>query len=174
MPRYIRSFVPGGTYFFTVALEDRRSRLLVEHVDQLRLAYRRACELHLFDTLAICVLPDHVHAIWRMPPDDADFALRWRLIKSGFSRAFESCASSASQHAKREKGIWQRRYWEHQIRDEDDLARHVEYVHFNPVKHGHVRQVAHWPHSSFHRWVSRGELPAEWGLASAPGGQFGE
>jgi putative transposase len=174
MPRYIRSFVPGGTYFFTVALEDRRSRLLVEHVDQLRLAYRRACELHPFDTLAICVLPDHVHAIWRMPPDDADFALRWRLIKSGFSRGFESCASSASQHAKREKGIWQRRYWEHQIRDEDDLARHVEYVHFNPVRHGHVRQVAHWPHSSFHRWVSRGELPAEWGLASAPGGQFGE
>lgn len=174
MPRYIRSFVPGGTYFFTVALQDRRSRLLIEHVERLRAAYRRISQLHPFETVAVCILPDHIHAIWRMPPDDADFALRWRLIKSGFSRGFEPAATNASQAAKREKGIWQRRYWEHQIRDDDDLRRHVDYVHFNPVKHGHARQAGDWPYTSLRRWVARGDLPEDWGLACAPEGRFGE
>ena len=95
--------------------------------------------------------------------DDADFSKRWSLIKSGFSRGLDPGTRSASKIGKREKGIWQHRYWEHAIRDDADLERHVDYTHFNPVKHGHVTRVADWPHSSFHRYVERGLLTADWG-----------
>jgi putative transposase len=105
-------------------------------------------------TVAICVLPDHLHALWALPDGDADFSTRWSLIKSAFSRGFDPTQSrSSSKVAKREKGIWQRRYWEHAIRDDADLERHVDYIHFNPVKHGYVTRVSDWPHSSFHRYV---------------------
>ena len=176
MPRYIRHFIPGATYFFTVTLADRASTLLVDEIKRLRRAYATACAQHPFDTLAICVLPDHLHALWRLPPDDADAPLRWRLVKGAFSRECEASAiRPASQARRREKGIWQRRYWEHQIRDEADLARHVDYIHWNPVKHGLVRQVREWPFSSFHRWVQRGDLPQTWGLVEAESsGGFGE
>ncbi|MDD3517113.1 MAG: transposase [Chromatiales bacterium] len=163
MPRYRRDFVPGGTYFFTLTLTDRRSRLLIDEVDRLRSVYRRVQARHPFRTLAICVLPDHVHAVWALPDGDADFPLRWRLIKSGFSRTLPVPAGRrASLIGRREKGIWQRRYWEHRIRDEADLERHVAYVHFNPVKHGLVRRVRDWPWSSFHRHVAAGWLPEDW------------
>jgi putative transposase len=104
-----------------------------------------------------------MHALWALPENDSDFASRWSLIKSNFSRAIEPQARSQSQMSKREKGIWQRRYWEHAIRDEADLDRHVDYIHFNPVKHGHVSRVSEWPHSSFHRFVERGWLVPDWG-----------
>ena len=103
------------------------------------------------------VLPDHLHMIWTLPVGDDDFATRWRLIKSAFARALPTGERiSASQAAKSERGVWQRRYWEHTLRDDDDFARHLDYIHFNPVKHGHVVRVQAWPYSSFHRWVRLG------------------
>jgi len=176
MSRYRRANIEGGTFFFTVTLADRSSDLLVRHIDHLRQAYRAAQKLYPFETLAICILPDHVHAVWTLPPDDSNFPLRWRLIKSGFSRAVPAdAARTDSKIRKREKGIWQRRYWEHAIRDDADLARHVDYIHFNPVKHGYVPRVADWPHSSFSRYVTQGRLPADWGGDMTEiAGRFGE
>jgi putative transposase len=175
MSRYIRSFTPGATYFFTLTLADRGSDLLVCEIDRLRRAYARVQQRYPFNTVAICVLPDHLHAIWQLPPGIADFATRWQLIKRGFSTGLPAARGmSASKSDKREKGIWQRRYWEHQIRDDADLERHVHYIHFNPVKHGHVHLVKDWSYSSFHRWVKRGDLPVSWGCAESVEGQFGE
>jgi putative transposase len=159
MPEYRRAKFKGTVFFFTVVLAERPSNLLVEQVHRLRTAKERRP----FDTVAICILPDHIHAVWALPETDADFATRWSLIKSGFSRGLDARPRSPSKILKREKGIWQRRYWEHAIRDDADLERHVEYIHFNPVKHGYVTPVADWPHSSFHRYVERGELAADWG-----------
>ena len=163
MPHYRRAKISGIAFFFTVVLADRSSNLLVDEIDRLRQAYRVVQKRRPFKTTAICVLPDHVHAIWELPEGDSDFPTRWSLIKSGFSRGLEARPRSESKIAKREKGVWQRRYWEHAIRDETDLDRHIDYIHFNPVKHGHVTRVADWPHSSFHRYVERGELAADWG-----------
>jgi putative transposase len=163
MPNYRRAKIKGGSFFFTVALADRSSKLLTEEVDRLRQAYRVVQERRPFETIAICILPDHIHAVWALPDQDPDFATRWNLIKGGFSRGIDARSRSQSKVSKREKGIWQRRYWEHAIRDEADLERHVDYIHFNPVKHGHVTRVADWPHSSFHRYVERGILAPDWG-----------
>src|SRR5437868_6982243 len=163
MPNCRRTNVKGGTFFFTVVLADRSSNLLVEEIDHLRKDYRTAYERCPFETIAICVLPDHMHALWALPEDDPDFSTRWNLIKGGFSRGVEARPRSQSMTSKREKGIWQRRYWEHTIRDDADLERHINYIHFNPMKHGHVGCVADWPHSSFHRYVERGHLPVDWG-----------
>jgi putative transposase len=108
-------------------------------------------------------LPDHLHAIWTLLEQDADFALRWRLIKSAFSHGLPRGERiSASRAAKGERGIWQRRYWEHTLRDEDDFARHLDHIHFNPVKHGHAVRVRDWPFSSFRRWVRLGTYPGDW------------
>jgi putative transposase len=176
MPYYRRAKLEGGIFFFTVALADRTSDLLIRHIDRLRRMYRSVQARHPFETTAICVLPDHMHAIWSLPAGDADFPLRWNLIKSAFSRglAHESLRTP-SKIAKRERGLWQRRYWEHAIRDDADLARHVDYIHFNPVKHGYVSRVVDWPHSSFHRYVSDGILPQDWGGDMRDiAGEFGE
>jgi REP-associated tyrosine transposase len=164
MSRYRRAKIEGGVFFFTVTLADRSSDLLVRHVDRLRRMYASAQQRSPFETIAICVLPDHLHAIWHLPDGDANFSLRWSLIKSGFSRGLAlETAPSTSKLSRRERGLWQRRYWEHAIRDERDLERHVDYIHFNPVKHGYVSRVADWPHSTFHRYVERGLLAADWG-----------
>lgn len=162
MSNYRRVWVPGDTYFFTNLLERRR-RLLVEHIDLLRDAFRAAKAARPFDLLAIVVLPDHLHCVWRLPEGDADNANRWAQIKSGFSRALPlHKRRSPRRIARRERGIWQRRYWEHLVRDEDDLRRHVDYLHINPVKHGHAARAGDWPHSSFRRWVAAGVYPMEW------------
>ena len=176
MPWYRRARIKGGTYFFTVTLADRSSRLLVERIELLRRAYSNVQRRLPFELVAICILPDHLHAIWALPEGDADFALRWNLIKGGFSRVIPIAPQrSASKWAKREKGIWQRRYWEHVIRDDADLARHIDYIHFNPVKHGLVSRVADWPYSSFHQYVTRGSLPSDWGGdVREIAGKFGE
>jgi putative transposase len=164
MSRYRRALIRGGTYFFTAKVADRSSQLLLHHIDVLRQIYASVQKTYSFETVAICILPDHIHAIWSLPPHDADFSLRWNLIKGGFSRKLPKERSrSQSKIAKREKGIWQRRFWEHAIRDENDLTRHIDYIHFNPVKHGLVSRVSDWPHSSFHRYVKRGDLPSDWG-----------
>ena len=176
MSRYRRFFVPGGTYFFTVTLADRSADLLVQHVDLLRRAYGVVREKLPFETVAICILPDHLHAIWSLPEDDTEFPLRWSLIKSGFSRGLPAASErSHSKIARREKGIWQRRYWEHAIRDDDDLGRHIDYIHYNPVSHGLVPRARDWPYSSFHTHVARGLMPEDWGgdLREVPAA-FGE
>ncbi|MDT3683953.1 MAG: transposase [Pseudorhodoplanes sp.] len=163
MTSYRRNFSPGASYFFTVNLFDRRSGLLTEHIDELRAAFREVRLSHTFTIDAIVVLPDHLHAIWTLPPDDSDFATRWRLIKSAFSRSMPKGEGiSASRAGKGERGIWQRRYWEHTLRDENDFERHADYIHFNPVKHGHVSRVADWPYSSFQRFVKLGIYPEDW------------
>ena len=175
MPRYVRAKFKGSMFFFTVVLAERPSGLLVDEIERLRQTYRTVRQRRPFETIAVCVLPDHVHAIWALPEGDADFSMRWSLIKSGFSRGLDARRRSTSKISKREKGIWQRRYWEHAIRDDADLERHVDYIHFNPVKHGHVMRVADWPHSSFHRYGERGWLAADWGgdMREIPG-LFGE
>ena len=151
-------------------------RLLAENIGLLRAAFRYTRLRHPFAIDAIVVLPDHLHTIWTLPEEDGDFAVRWQLIKGNFSRALPKGERvSASRLRKRERGIWQRRYWEHMLRDEDDFARHVDYINFNPVKHGHVARVKDWPFSSFHRMVRRGIYPADWaGDATEPPGGFGE
>jgi putative transposase len=164
MSRYRRLKIPGGTFFFTVVLAERGSDLLVRHIDLLRNVYREVARKYPFETIAICVLPDHLHAIWSLPEDDADFALRWNLVKGGFSRSLPTPAERTnSKRRRREKGIWQRRYWEHFIRDDRDLGQHIDYIHFNPVRHRIVARACDWPHSSFHRYVERGDLPLDWG-----------
>ena len=163
MTNYRRDFTPGGTWFFTVNLAERKSSRLVDDIGTLRAAFRCVRAQHSFTIDAIVVLPDHLHAVWSLPAGDSDYGVRWRLIKTAFSRAQPLLERrSASRQAKHERGIWQRRYWEHLIRDERDLAAHIDYVHINPVKHGLVRRVCDWPWSSFHRYVRGGMLPSDW------------
>ncbi|MBI4936831.1 MAG: transposase [Nitrosomonadales bacterium] len=164
MRTYIRSFTPGGTFFFTVNLADRSASLLTGHINELRESVQRVRDAHPFHIAAMVVLPEHLHAIWTLPASDADYAMRWALIKAGFSRKLPKIERiGESRRRKGERGVWQRRYWEHQIRDENDFARHVDYIHYNPVKHGYVGSPCDWPHSSIHRFIREGILPANWG-----------
>ncbi len=162
MVRYRRNFVPGGTYFFTVTLANRRSSALVDHIGALREAFRAARRERPFTIDAIVVLPDHLHAIFTLPAGDADFSGRLRRIKGHFSNHMIAAAASVERHPNREYALWQRRFWEHTIRNEEDFARHVDYIHFNPIKHGLVARVGDWPHSSFHLYVRRGLLASDW------------
>ena len=163
MPDYRRNRVPGGTFFFTVNLLERRSRLLVDRIDALREAVRKVRAQPRFHIDCWVVLPDHKHCIWTLPPGDTDYPSRWKAIKIAFAKAIPKTERlSPVRLAKGERGIWQRRYWEHAIRDDDDYARHVDYVHFNPVKHKHVARVCDWPFSSFHNFVEAGIYPLDW------------
>lgn len=163
MTNYRRYRIKGGCYFFTVTLAERRGRLLTEHIQALRTAFRVAKTAHPFTMEAIVVLPDHLHCIWTLPEGDDDFSMRWRQIKAAFSRQLPKTERrSKSRLKKGERGIWQRRFWEHVIRGEDDYRRHVDYIHYNPVKHSYVKTVADWPHSSFHRYVKLGMYPGDW------------
>ena len=167
MSRYRRLHTPGTTWFFTVITHERQP--LLTHPDTiaaLRAAMRAVRGLHPFQIDAVVILPDHLHALWTLPPDDSDYALRWSKIKRSVSQAMRHLIErpqSESSVRRREIGFWQRRFWEHQIRDEDDFARHVDYVHYNPVKHGLVDCVRDWPYSSFHRYVRAGLCPIDWG-----------
>jgi putative transposase len=165
--QYRRAKVPGATYFFTVVTYQRQ-RLFdaPEVVELLRESFRVVKQRHPFTIEAMVVLPDHLHCIWTLPQEDADFSMRWRLIKSEFSRRCPEVYKrqrSASRVQKREQVVWQRRFWEHQIRDERDFARHVDYVHYNPVSHGLVKAPRDWEYSSFHRYVRDGCYPVDWG-----------
>jgi putative transposase len=167
MPRYVRAFVPGGTFFFTVALLERRRRLLTERIDDLRVVFSEARRRRPFTIEAIVVLPDHLHCIWTLPPGDSDFSGRWHDIKARFSaRIPREERLSARRTRKGERGIWQRRFWEHVIRDQVDFERHFDYVHYNPVKHGHVTRAADWPYSTFHRCVREGLYPLDWAAST--------
>ena len=175
MPDYRRNRVPGGTYFFTVNQLDRRRRLLIEHIEVLRSAMRGVRNRQPFHIDAWVVLPDHLHCLWTLPPGDTDYSGRWRAIKKAFSKALPETESlSEVRRARHERGIWQRRFWEHTIRDERDYAAHMDYVHFNPVRHGWVTRVADWPYSSFHRLVRAGVYPGDWGGGGEVEGMFGE
>jgi putative transposase len=174
MVRYRRNFVPGGTFFFTVTVADRRSSMLVEHIAALRAAFRVTRGERPFAIDAVVVLPDHLHTIMTLPLDDSDFSGRWRRIKSLFTRRI-AAHDDTLRNERGEYAVWQRRFWEHTVRDETDFARHVDYIHCNPVKHGLVSRVRDWPYSSFHRYVRQGLLPEDWGgEVGQAGGDFGE
>ncbi len=164
---YRRAKTPGATYFFTVVTHNRRKFLCIpENITLLRQAFREVMTNHPFKIEAIVILPDHLHALWTLPPADANFSTRWRLIKSYFSRHSRNIYQgqiSASRQRKKEKAVWQRRFWEHQIQNEEDFIRHVEYIHYNPVKHGLVKAPIDWEHSSFRRYVELGIYPTDWG-----------
>ncbi|WP_026601525.1 REP-associated tyrosine transposase [Methylomonas sp. 11b] len=164
MPNYRRAFIPGGTWFFTVNLLERKNNdLLVREIDLLRATVRTVRNRYPFQIDAWVVLPEHMHAVWTLPPGDADFSKRWRLIKSRFSRALPKTEYRSNvRKMAGERGIWQRHFWEHCIRDEQDFERHVDYVHVNPLKHGLVTRVKDWPYSSFHRYIEKGVYSANW------------
>lgn len=161
---YRRVFTLGASYFFTVALQDRRSGLLTNKINELRHAFSLAIKNYPFVIDGIVVLPDHMHILMTLPPHDANYSQRLGLIKSAFSRQLESSEKiSPSRKSKRERGIWQRRFWEHIIRDELDYCRHMDYIHYNPVKHGYAKTPSEWPYSSLHRYINLGILPRNWG-----------
>ncbi len=162
MTNYRRARFCGGYYFFTVVTYKRRP-FLVDEVSRtcLRNAWRRVRKNRPFEVVAFYLLPEHLHCVWLLPEGDNDFSQRWMLIKKGFTRRYlraggQESGQSRSREKKRERGIWQRRFWEHQIRDEEDLHRHVDYIHYNPVKHGLVEAVEDWPWSTYHRFVRDG------------------
>jgi putative transposase len=165
--QYRRAYVPGGSYFFTVVTEQRRRLFAdVSNVMLLRQAIRTVMRNRPFTIDAIVVLPDHIHCIWSLPPGDADFATRWRLIKTWFTKHLllrEHIRPNTARIHKCRQAVWQHRYWEHLLRDEADYQCHVDYIHYNPVKHGYVSKPVEWPFSSLKRYVKQGVLPADWG-----------
>ncbi|HBS27642.1 MAG TPA: transposase [Gammaproteobacteria bacterium] len=166
MTNYRRTYLPGRSWFFTVSLAEREgNNLLTKNVNELRNAFRQVKKNHPFDIDAIVILPDHLHCIWTLPKGDADFSQRWNLIKGKLSRTIDRNERiSESRLKRRERGIWQRRFWEHMIRDQNDFNRHVDYIHWNPVKHGWTERVVDWPYSSFHDFVEKGVYSESWGL----------
>lgn len=167
MAIYRRARTPGASYFFTVCTHHRLAVLTEpSYYRALKETFRTVKQRYPFEIDAFVLLPDHLHCIWTLAESDADYAMRWSLIKRLVSQ--KTCdlhrgPISASQFKRRELGVWQRRFWEHQIRDDRDFETHTDYIHWNPVKHGHVRAVVDWPYSSFHRHVAKGVYPADWG-----------
>jgi putative transposase len=172
VPDYRRWFVPGGTFFFTVVTAGRAPILCgAKARESLRGAVRECRERWPFTIDAIVLLPDHVHTLWTLPHGDAEFSRRWAFLKQAFTRSWvegggaETWVGAGKEHQRR-RGVWQPRFWEHMIRDENDFERHLEYILYNPVKHGLVTRVRDWPYSTFHRFVQRGEYPIDWGCQS--------
>lgn len=169
MPEYRRSYIKGGTYFFTLVTYKRRklftdpkSRLLLLETIKHVMAY------HLFTMVAYCILPDHLHMIWTLPDGDSNYSMRIGLLKAKFSKQYRQIGGyqvlpEYSRVKRREAAIWQRRFWEHLIRDEQDLERHINYIHYNPIKHGLVGKVKDWPDSSFSEYVELGLYDVDWG-----------
>lgn len=158
--QYRRARVKGGTYFFTVVTHKRQHILTAEeNIKILRDGFQYVMDNHPFGMDAHVILPNHIHCIWTLPNNDQDFSTRWRLIKSYFTRHFKGVSSEASP--------WQKKFWEHVIRDEKDMTNHVEYIHYNPVKHGLVQAPAHWPLSSIHRYINKGLYSADWGSSES-------
>ena len=155
--RYRRTYIAGATYFFTLVVAGRRPMFRDPvAVDVLRKAFRHVRSKHPFEMDAVCVLPDHLHCLWTLPEEDVDYSTRWRLIKTRFTKTNRPKAATP---------VWQKRFWEHIIRDDEDLRAHVDYIHFNPVKHGLVERPFDWKYSSFRNWVDRGHYTPDWGSA---------
>ncbi|MDQ2962677.1 MAG: transposase [Pseudomonadota bacterium] len=169
---YRRNRAAGATYFFTITLHDRNSTALTDQIVCLGSAMRACRSRHPFSLTAIVVLPDHMHCVWELPEGDSDYSIRCGLIKATFTRVTRL---GRTKTAKGERGLWQRRFWEHTIRDDLDHQRHVDYIHFNPVRHGYVKNVRDWPYSSFHRYVRQRLLPSDWSATvESIGADFGE
>ncbi len=169
MPDYRRHYVAGGTYFFT-CVAHRRSPILTTELGRrcLREAVKKIQHDHPFEIVANVLLPDHWHSVWTLPLGDDRYPTRWMRIKEEFTKAWlerggEELPQSASRRRHRQRGVWHKRYWEHTVRDEEDLKRCVDYVHWNPRKHGLVARVRDWEWSSFHRFVREGEYGIDWG-----------
>ena len=163
MPDYRRNRVPGGTYFFTVNLLERKNDLLTRQIDLLREAIKQTRRSRPFHIDAWVVLPDHMHCIWTLPNGDDNYSARWKAIKIRFAKEIPKAEyRSKVRTRKGERGIWQRRFWEHTIRDEEDYEAHMNYIHINPVKHGYVEKARDWPYSTFHRYVELGIYPEDW------------
>jgi putative transposase len=170
MSKYIRAYSPGACYFFSVVTYQRR-RILTDAPNRefLRLAIKQVQSEYPFAIDAWVLMPDHMHCMWTLPEGDADFSKRWGLIKAGFSKQVNAFSDrseirSASREKHRESTLWQRRFWEHRIRDQEDFNRHIDYIHWNPVKHGLVERVVDWPYSSFHRYLKAGVYALDWGV----------
>lgn len=168
MPNYIRSYVEGGTYFFTVVTYQRKPILTTEPARAiLRRAWNEVRERYPFETIAVCLLPDHIHCIWRLSKGDMDYSTRWMEIKRRFTiRYLKTIGPGGERNSSRKKqleaAVWQRRFWEHTIEDVEDLEVHVDYIHFNPIKHGLVKRAIDWPYSSFARYVKMGIYDENW------------
>lgn len=165
MSNFRRHYVKGGTYFLTVNLNDRRQDYLVRYIDAFRAAFRETHQYLPSETFAICILPDHFHWVLTLPENDHNFSRRIHSLKTNFTCRLPTSlrTPNTGQNNKQESGIWQSKFWEHCIRDERDLYNHIAYTYYNPVKHGCAKSVAAWPYSSFHRDVSEGLFPADWG-----------
>jgi putative transposase len=150
MPNYRRNRIPGGTYFFTVNLADRRSDLLTREITPLRAAIRATRQKRPFKIVAWVILPDHMHCIWTLPENDSDYSARWHAIKTTFTKSQRQPHQNASADANpKPSPIWQPRFWEHTIRDDRDLITHIDYIHHNPIKHGLATHPADWPYSTY-------------------------
>lgn len=168
MPEYRRRYVPGGTYFLTLVTYQRQNLFSKpENVDRLRKAIARTKIERPFEIIGAVVLPDHIHFLWKLPELDSNFSYRVARMKVLFTRSYQPSESvgdrSVSRQKHREKNVWQRRFWEHTIRDERDFRQHLDYIHYNPVKHGLVTCPHFWKYSSLHQWISRGKYDLEWG-----------
>jgi putative transposase len=182
MPKYLRPRTAGSTYFFTVLTFERRRILTLDYSRQfLFKAFAEVQTQYPFSINAWVLLPEHLHAIWTLPEGDTDYSKRWGLIKAKFSKEAKALfhtnqLANPSRTKRRESTIWQRRFWEHTIRDDADYDRHFDYIHYNPVKHGLVKCVRDWAYSSFHRYVKKGVYAENWGelISFDPNGSFGE
>ncbi len=180
MADYRRCYVPGGSFFFTVVTERRAAIFGNDPTrDLLRAAFRDCRQRWPFRVDALVMLPDHLHAIWTLPPGDADYSKRWGAIKKHFTQSWLAAGGTEqsltdSRHRYRRRGVWQRRFWEHSLRDEQDYARHFDYLHYNPVKHGLVDCPGRWPYSTFSHWVERGAYDPQWGCAAGGSPNFAD
>ena len=175
MVNYRRSFVFGGTFFFTVTLRNRKSTILVDHINLLKDAFQTIKTQHPFQTKAYVILPDHLHMIWQLPQGDSNYSQRWKKIKTLFSKSVHKSGLPLMKTKHNEFYLWQRRFWEHAIRDEKDFENHFNYIHYNPIKHGLVESLHQWPHSSFHHYLHVGKLSENWSnLVLDHVSQFGE
>ena len=174
MVNYRRDKTAGGTYFFTLVLNDRKSNLLINYAPFLRRSFQRARRNNFFIINAIVILPEHLHMIMTLPPGTSNYSTRLRQIKTYYLRELLIAGEPIIKNYRNEYNLWQRRFWEHRIRGESDYSIHVNYIHFNPVKHGLVKEVIDWPYSSFHRYVDEGILPSNWGGRDKSTLSFGE
>jgi len=157
MGHYRRLYQKGGLYFFTLVTHQRKPIFNTDiEINILRSAFRKTMEKRPFTIKAIVILPDHLHCIWQLPEEDKDFSSRWKIIKGMVTKKYHSIF-------KNQNIVWQPRYWEHLIRDEKDLYNHLDYIHYNPVKHGFVSKPLDWPYSSFHNFVQKGVYEKAWG-----------
>ena len=164
MSDYRRLYIKGGIYFFTVVTYDRKPILSDEiALKRLKASFRYTLQKHPFKIKGLVILPDHLHCIWQLPENDHDFSIRWNMIKRYFSSGF-----NVESNHRREKKIWQRRFWEHAVRDENNLNQCLDYIHYNPVKHGYVASPCDWSQSTFHNHVQKGHYDIHWGRNEIP------